>query len=76
MVTLQGEREDAKWTLLRATVNVQARGGESITAPATDYRQQRSVDEFVEISMLWPQHYNEVVVSVLLIWNELSNGVG
>lgn len=46
MVTLEGEREDAKWILLGVTVKVQAREGESITAPATDFRQERSAGGF------------------------------
>lgn len=42
-VTLQSEGEDARWTLLEAKVDVKAREGESITAPATNFRQQRYV---------------------------------
>lgn len=44
MITLQSEREDARWALMGVKVKVQAREGESITAPATDSRQQRSAE--------------------------------
>ncbi|CAM9092784.1 unnamed protein product, partial [Hapterophycus canaliculatus] len=51
MFTLQAEREDTKWTLLGVKVKVQAREGESITAPTTDYRQQRYLHEVVQKAM-------------------------
>lgn len=42
MVTLEAEKADAQWTLLGVKLNVKAREGESIAAPTTDFRQQRS----------------------------------
>lgn len=43
MVTLEAEKADAHWTLLGVELKVKAREGESIEAPTTDFRQQRSV---------------------------------
>lgn len=40
-VSLQEEGQDTMWTLLGVKVMVQAREGESVTAPLTDIRQQR-----------------------------------
>ncbi|CAM9407374.1 unnamed protein product [Ectocarpus sp. 12 AP-2014] len=51
MVTLQAEREDARWALLGITLLVQAREGESITAPVRDFRQQRYLHEVIQKAM-------------------------
>lgn len=42
-VTLQEERQDASWTLLGVRVKIQARHGEAVSVPPTDFRQRRFV---------------------------------
>lgn len=44
-MTLDTERGDAGWTLVGMSVKINAREGESITQPKTDFRQQRSAKE-------------------------------